>query len=281
MTDDGAPLSVPRRLTLHVSRHVREVVPEAFTRDLAGAAPAVSQVHVAPDLLAGAAQAGRRTAVRKAALALATGRVRDAYVARGFLPAAPGDESFELDVDGDAAPHALAALAGKLYDGERACQAALPLLDPGERSVGHVHVWATRRLVVTYSEEDFRYHARYAVHGYPTVFSVPALRYAPAPSRESQLERMRLASQGVPQDVIEQTVGQAFDHESFDAGDPATVTRALGSAALQACAIAAGARPFCSDPSCRLFNPHRSPEFLRSILGAGMCADHRRLLTGP
>lgn len=277
---DAKTGSIPAKVTLHVSPSLREVKADAFAADLAGCAPALGAVQVEGDLLQSADEAGRRSAMRKAALALARCRLRNPLVPREFVPARPGDEEFELKVDGDAPPALLASLSGRLYDGERAVQAALPLVRPAERAVDRVHIWATRRLVVTYSQEDFRYHARYAVHGYPTLFSVPALRYAPAPSKESQLQRMALAAQGVPQDVVEQTVTQAFRHESFGAGDPAVVTRALSSAALQACAQAAGLRPFCDEPTCRLFNPHRSPEFIASILGRGLCALHRALFVG-
>ncbi|HEX9709946.1 MAG TPA: DUF6775 family putative metallopeptidase, partial [Candidatus Thermoplasmatota archaeon] len=162
----------------------------------------------------------------------------------------------------------------------RAARAALPLIAPAERATDRVHVWATRRLLVTYSTDDYRYHARYAVHGYPTVFSVLALRYAPAPSREAELHGMALLSRGVPREAAEEAVAQAFAGEAFDPSDTALVTRALASATLQACARAAGLAPFCEDARCRLYNPHRRPEFIRSILGASVCARHRGWFCG-
>jgi hypothetical protein len=268
---------MPVSVTLHASAHLAEVDPQAFATDIRAAAPGLGEVRLEGDLLQEAAGAGRRSTARKASLALASARLRSALVAREYFEPAPGDESFELLIDTDAQPTVLTRLPGRLYDGERAAQAAMLLLPPEGRAIDRVHVWATRRLIVTYSSDDFRYHARYAVHGYPTLFSTLALRYAPAPSKESQVQRMVLARQGMSAELVEQTVGQAFAHESFDAADPALVTRALASAALQACAIAAGRRPFCTDAGCRLFNPHRSPEFIRSILGTWLCPDHREL----
>jgi hypothetical protein len=240
--------TAPTSITLHVSPHVFEVDAHAFATDLAKAAPAIASVAVEGDLLLAANAPGRRLVARRAALALATARVKNPLVPREFVAAAAGEEDFEMRVDADAPPHALATLSGRLYDGERAARAALELVPAAARQVGHVHVWATRRLLVTYSQEDFRYHARYAIHGYPSLFSTLALRYAPAPSKESQVERMRLVQQGMSPEIVEQTVSAAYAHESFDAGAPAVVTRALASSALQAAAIAAGMRPSARTP---------------------------------
>ncbi len=269
--------AMPVSVTLHASAHLTEVDPQAFAADVRAAAAGLGEVRLEGDLLHEAAAPGRRSTARKASLALASARVRNALVAHEYFQTAPGDESFEALIDGDAQPTVIARLPGRLYDGQRAAQAAMLLLPSQERAIDRVHVWATRRLIVTYSSDDYRYHARYAVHGYPTIFSTLALRYGPAPSEESQVQRMLLARQGMSAELVEQTVGRAFAHESFDAADPALITRALGSAALQACAIAAGRPPFCTDGGCRLFNPHRSPEFIRSILGTRLCPDHREL----
>jgi len=135
-------------------------------------------------------------------------------------------------------------------------------------------LWVTRRLLLTYSPEDYRYHARFAVFGYPTLFSVLGLSYAPAPSLESSLFARALAAKGLAPSAIAAQVDREYADERIDIDDPATVTRAAASAPLQASARAAGGEAFCTTASCRLFNPHRKPEVVRSMVEGKLCAAH-------
>jgi hypothetical protein len=264
---------LPAAITLHISPAIREVESKQVQRLLAEAAPALPSAHLSGDLMAG--PAGRR-----AALAFAAGRIKSPQVEGEFLAPKAGDFEFELQADSTGEPGPLSLLHTRLYDGLRILQGALPLIPPEERTTDHLHVWVTRRLLVTYSKDDYRYHARFAVHGYPTAFSVPALRYAPAPSKQAAIAQVLLARQGLPPEMAARAVEEQFANETFDPEDPRLVSAAVVSSTLQACARAAGLEAFCTDGSCRLFNAHRKPEFLATILSHGLCKDHKELFRG-
>jgi hypothetical protein len=266
---DG-PRVLPRRVVVHLAAGLASVDAAALLADLGACAPRLPTPEVRGGLAEGP---GGRVLQFKAAGA----RVADSKVADAFLHASAGDVEFEAGVDAEGSPVSWVELLSRLYDGNAVAQAALAALPAGEADRSTLHVWATRRLLATYDGGDMRYHARFAVFGYPTVFSALGLAVAPAPSVAAVLFARELGKRGASAGQIEAELDKEFPEERLDVDDAPTVTAALASAVLQAAARDAGDGPFCTDGRCRLFNAHRKREVRDAMLGGKMCARHAAL----
>lgn len=262
------PALPPARVFLHASEALEALDGAAIAKDLGRFAPALGAVRRRGDPSSGP---GARTFHAE----LASARVRDLRLPDEFLPATSEDLEFEAAIDAAPEQVASALLAKRLYDGSRVAACAMSRLPPGERTMDALHLWVTRRFLLTYSKDDLRYHARYAVFGYPVVVSLLGLGLAPAPSLEAALFARELARRGADAGAIEAELDLQYPDEKVDIDDKATVSAAVASAVLQGASALSGRSAFCKDPACRLFNPHRKLEMRRSILGGGMCAEHR------
>jgi len=265
-----AERALPGRVVIHVSRTLTALDRKAVARDLAKAAPALGALEWRDDL----ASAPMSRALHAK---LAGARVTDLKVPDAFHTAVTADLDAEAAIDGKPQLVTSAELAARLYDGHKVSQAALPCLPEGERSTATLHVWVTRRMLGTYSADEMRYHARYAVFGYPVVFSLLGLGLSPAPSVEATLFARELARRGANAAQIEMEVDREYPEERVDIDDAPTVAAAVASTVLQGAAAAVGKGPFCRDPACRLFNAHRKAEMRASFLGGKLCRSHARL----
>ena len=267
---DTPSSGLPSKVVVHVAADAMAFDKAALLRDLKSAATKLPVPEVRGDLAAGLG--GRTLQYKVAGL-----RVRDSKVPDEYLHASSTDAEFEAGVDMRGSPVSWVHLLSRLYDGNAVAQAALEAVPEGERDRGTLHVWVTRRLLATYDPGDMRYHARFAVFGYPTVFSVLGLALAPAASREATLFSYELAKRGASAADIEAQLDKEFPEERIDVDDKTTVTSALGTAVLQAAARDAGQGPFCDDPKCRLTNAHRKREVLTTMIGGRLCAAHAKL----
>ncbi len=146
---------------------------------------------------------------------------------------------------------------GIIYDGLPIQRLMLASLPSSEKSLDHLHVAFTNRLLATFEGSDSRYHLRTILCGYPCVVSLSGLVEAPARSASYYLERRY--SSTTPLAPREDT----YDHLAY--GDPRTTDVAVGYVA-QSLMYALGADPFCKDPDCRLYNTHRQVEMLKAQL---------------
>ncbi len=272
----SAPLSapkagaLPKRIVVHAPSGLSALDRKALSKDIAAVAPKLPKLEVTDDL---AAQAGGRTLLAH----LAGARVADVKIPNAFHTATTADVEFEAAVDSPTSSISPSRLASLLYDGNLAAQAGLIAIPPNERSTDVLHMWVTRRLLGTYSKDDMRYHARFAVYGYPAIFSVLGFALAPAPSMEAVLFSRELAKRGANAGQIEAEMDKTYPEERLDIDDAASLTSAVASAILQAAAAGAGEGPFCTDSKCRLFNPHRKREMRESMVGGRLCATHAKL----
>ena len=264
----GEPVGLAAKIFLHASEALAPLDGAAIAKDLRRSAAGLPAFARRGDLSGGQ---GARTFHAE----LASARVRDLRIPDEFVRATSGDLDLEAAIDATPDQVASALLAQRLYDGNRVAACAQSRLPPGERTMDALHVWVTRRFLLTYSKDDLRYHARYAVFGYPVVVSLLGLGLAPAPSLEAALFARELARRGADAGAIEAELDLQYPEEKVDIDDKATVSAAVASAVLQGASALAGQSAFCKDPSCRLFNPHRKLEMRRSILGSGMCKAHR------
>ena len=81
------------------------------------------------------------------------------------------------------------ATAGVVYDGVELQRAVYGMMSAEERRLDGVSVWITERAIVTWDENDRRFHARVSVYGYPSIISTTGMVIAPARERAYYISR--------------------------------------------------------------------------------------------
>lgn len=155
-----------------------------------------------------------------------------------------------------------------LYDGFLLQRIFAEVIPAAERD--HVHIIFTKLLLCTFSEDDWRYHARTVVCGTPSIISTTGIVEAPAKPREFYLAQL-----GGLTDVS--SLKKLFAGRFMDYGDN-RMTAAATVYALQALFFfVADGEPFCDDKSCSLYNAHWQEELIHVIEKETFCARHKRI----
>ncbi len=153
---------------------------------------------------------------------------------------------------------------GVIYDGLQVQEMLGERIPETERSLDHLHIILTSRVLGTWGDHDGRWHKRVNVLGQPALISVPGLYEAPAKPEAYYKEKQKhamLSGDAPPREVLEQQVEGDFLVEN----DPRT-TDALKGYVLQAVHYLQTGESFCEEESCRLFNPHRQPGVIEAQL---------------
>jgi hypothetical protein len=139
-----------------------------------------------------------------------------------------------------------------------------------------IHIVLTDRLIMTWSDDDLRFHARVAVFGFPSIISTSGMIEAPARPREYYLAKQALAIQGVAD--FESILATQFEGRYLELDDDRT-KQVLRGYLLQCLFYAYNIEPFCKDENCVLFNAHWQEEMIHAQVESGkLCAKHEALL---
>lgn len=162
---------------------------------------------------------------------------------------------------------------GVIYDGVAVQQLFGELIPDEERSLDHLHIILTSRVLGTWGDHDGRWHKRVTVLGQPALVSVPGLYEAPAKPESYYKEQQKhamVSGDTPPREVLESQVEGDFLVED----DPRT-TDALKGYVLQAAHYLDTGEAFCESENCRLHNPHRQPGVIEAQLrDPEFCDEH-------
>src|SRR5215475_1611487 len=87
-----------------------------------------------------------------------------------------------------------------LYDGFMMRRLFEAMINENEANIDHVHIVFEDRLICTFSEEDWRYHARTIVGGSPSIISTTGIIEAPAKPKEWYIKQMQVAAYDIGSD---------------------------------------------------------------------------------
>ncbi|HEX5519004.1 MAG TPA: DUF6775 family putative metallopeptidase [Candidatus Nitrosocosmicus sp.] len=144
----------------------------------------------------------------------------------------------------------------------------------------HVHLVFEDRLICTFSEEDWRYHARTFVGGNPSIISTTGIIEAPAKPKEWYIKQMQLAIYDID-DEGDHSDGKSSSNVKnyLDYGDYRINFAAVGCALQALFFFILEGDPFCRDINCRLYNAHWQEELITSqIQNQKLCNEHMALL---
>jgi hypothetical protein len=157
-----------------------------------------------------------------------------------------------------------------LYDGFALQRILCPLISSVESDIRHIHVAVTDKLLCTFDDDDWRYHARTVVCGTPSFVSTPGIIEGPAKPKEYYYRS------GPWQDT--QSLNKRFAGRFVDYGD-ARLDQAVLMYIYQAIFFfITDGMPFCGEKTCRLYNAHWQEELIGNISNSTFCRHHDRLL---
>jgi hypothetical protein len=164
-----------------------------------------------------------------------------------------------------------------LYDGFLMQRLFNTMINENELNTDHVHIAFEDRLICTFSQEDWRYHARTIVGGNPSIISTTGIVEAPAKPTEWYIKAMQLDTYGIdPSDEIEDT---STKKKYLDYGDYRINFIAVGYVLQALFFFITEGDPFCNEYNCRLYNAHWQEELIHSqIETASLCNEHATLL---
>jgi len=168
-----------------------------------------------------------------------------------------------------------------LYDGFMMQRLFETMINENEANSDHVHIVFEDRLICTFSEEDWRYHARTILGGSPSIISTTGIIEAPAKPKEWYIKQMQVAAYDVASDGDENDkISSSNEKEKYlDYGDCRINFAAVGYALQALFFFITEGNPFCNDINCRLYNAHRQEEVIHSqIQSKKLCNEHAELL---
>jgi hypothetical protein len=160
-----------------------------------------------------------------------------------------------------------------LYDGFVIQKMLAEIIPIAEISLDHIHIIFTNLFMGTFSEDDWRYHARAVICGTPSIVSTTGIVEALAKPREFYLAQL---FGGMTED--NDMPKKKFAGRFIDYDDEDKITAASINYALQAIFffITSG-EPFCNNKDCRLFNAHWQEDLIHIIKKGTLCSHHRKL----
>jgi hypothetical protein len=165
-----------------------------------------------------------------------------------------------------------------LYDGFMLQRVLANSIPKDETSVENVHILFDSRLTCTFSEDDWRYHARAVICGTPSIISVPGIIEGPAKPKEFYIKQIQYGQQyGV--NSLDEKLKQEFAKRFIDYNDIRINDAAIGYVLQALFFFLADGSPFCNYKYCRLFNAHWQESLIHSqIKSQKLCKNHLKLL---
>jgi len=168
-----------------------------------------------------------------------------------------------------------------LYDGFMMQRLLETMINESQSNADHIHIVFEDRLICTFSEEDWRYHARTFVAGNPSIISTTGIVEAPAKPKEWYIKQMQLSIYKIDQNDADQNDAQLsskFD-KYLNYGDYRINFAAVGYVLQVLFFFITEGDPFCNDINCILYNAHWQEELLHSqIQNNRLCNEHSDLL---
>jgi hypothetical protein len=164
-----------------------------------------------------------------------------------------------------------------LYDGFLMQRLFNTMINENESNTDHVHIAFEDRLICTFSQENWRYHARTIVGGNPSIISTSGIVEAPAKPKEWYMKQMQLATYGIDPD--DENEDRSTKKKYLDYGDYRINFIAVGYVLQALFFFMTEGDPFCNDNNCRLYNAHWQEELIHSqIETESLCNEHATLL---
>ena len=142
-----------------------------------------------------------------------------------------------------------------------------------KNSVEVFHVIFTDKLIGTFDESDFRYHARGVIGSNPTIISIPGMIEAPAKPKQYYIDMMTNFENESVEKIKSKYKGEFLEEHDSRLNDVAE------GYLLQAIMYYETGEEFCEDKSCRLFNAHWQKDLIYTqVERKTLCQKHLEII---
>ncbi len=162
-----------------------------------------------------------------------------------------------------AKPH----IADRLYDAYRFQLILNKLIDEYA-----IHIMLSNRYLCTFDDNDYRYHLRSVIFGYPDIISIPGIVEAPAKPKEYYQAVYKYRIEGKAIDELK----DMFKERIIDYDQ--RINEVIKGLILQIIRYHITGEPFCSDKRCKLYNAHWQEELIHSQLYGYICKKDNDIL---
>lgn len=142
-----------------------------------------------------------------------------------------------------------------------------------ENQADTLHVIFTNKLLGTFDESDYRYHARTIIGANPSIISITGMIEAPAKPKQYYIEIMTAFSQTKKEEIKRKYKEEYLEYHDSRLSD------IVEGYLLQIVMYYETGEAFCKKPECRLFNAHWQKELFESQLkNKKFCSKHKKIL---
>ena len=136
-----------------------------------------------------------------------------------------------------------------------------------------LHIIFTDKMICTFDESDWRYHARSWIGPNPAIISTTGMVEAPAKPRQYYFDLMTKFSNENITRIEKKYKGLFLEHHDL------RLSKIIEGYLLQIISYYETGEPFCKDKTCRLFNAHWQEELLSSqVENKKICKKHKESL---
>jgi len=137
-----------------------------------------------------------------------------------------------------------------------------------------LHVIFTNKLIATFDNDDFRYHARAIINSNPTIISTTGIIEAPAKPKQYYLDLMTSFSEDKIKETKEKHKGEFLEYHD------SRLNEIIEGYLLQAIVYYETGEVFCKYRECRLFNAHWQKDlFYSQIESKKICDRHLQIIS--
>ena len=162
-----------------------------------------------------------------------------------------------------------------LYDGFELRKKIIDFIPPNEGDADTLHIIFTDKLLCTFDDEDFRYHARVLIGSNPAIISTTGMIEAPAKPKKYYLELLTNFSDEKIDKLKKKYQGEFLEYHD------SRLSEISEGYVLQAILYYETGDAFCKDSNCRLYNAHWQKDLFRTqIENKTFCDGHKQILEG-
>lgn len=158
------------------------------------------------------------------------------------------------------------------YEGFEMQKKFLSHLPEEENILSVLSIIITNRLICTFDESDYRFHARAIILGNPTIISTSGMIEGPAKPKKFYLDMLTNFSEISESEIEKKYQGEFLTYHDL------RLPQILEGYIMQAISFIETGEEFCENDFCRIFNSHWQKDLIHNnVIESKLCQKHKKL----
>lgn len=158
------------------------------------------------------------------------------------------------------------------YEGFKMQKNFSSFLPDDENTLSVLSIIITNKLIGTFDENDYRFHARAILLGNPTIISTSGIIEGPAKPKKFYLDMMTNFSQISESEIEKKYQGEFLTYHDL------RLPQILEGYIMQAISFIETGEEFCENDFCRIFNSHWQRDLIDlNVIESKLCPKHKKL----